>query len=211
MTATLINLETWPRRDTCALFRRFQKPHFAITARVEINALMARRARDPAFSSYLACMHAMGAALQAVPELRSRIRGETVVQHDGVRLSPTLQFEDGRLGFAYLTWQPDFAGFAAYARAEITKVIAAQKMVPGIEESDDEAYLSCMPWLDFTALDNPVLNADDSIPRLAWGRYTETAPGRWSMAVSLQAHHGLADGLHVVQFFKALQAALDGF
>ena len=56
-----------------------------------------------------------------------------------------------------------------------------------------------------------VFDADDSIPRVCWGRYTPGGGGRWSVAVALQVHHGLLDGAHVAQFFAAMQAAADQF
>ncbi|HRK41770.1 MAG TPA: CatA-like O-acetyltransferase [Gemmobacter sp.] len=211
MSATEINLATWPRREALALFRRFQKPQYSVTARIDVTALLARKAQEPGFSSYLACVHAAGAGLHAVPELCCRIRGDRVVQHDRLRLSPTLQFPDGRLGFTYLEWHPAFATFAPPARAEIDATLRRGEMEPGIEGDDAVAFLSCQPWLDFTAFDNPVFDADDTIPRVCWGRYTPEPAGRWTMAVALQVHHGMADGAHVAAFFAAMQAACAEF
>lgn len=211
MTATLIDLAHWPRRETLALFRRFQKPQYAVTARVDVTRILMRRADDESFSSYLACIHAVGAALHAVPELGLRIRGDQVAQHDRIVLSPTVQFDDGRLGFTYLDWHAEPAAFAAEARRRIEDTRAGGALKPGVDGDDGVAFLSCQPWLDFTSFDNPVLNSDDSIPRICWGRYTPEVTGRWTMAVALQIHHGLLDGVHVAAFFKALQQAADRF
>ena len=211
MTATQIDLANWPRREALTLFRRFQKPQYAVTARVDVTRILGRRADDERFSGYLACVHAIGTALHSVPELSLRIRGDTVVQHDRMILSPTLQFNDGRLGFTYLDWQPDFTAFTAQARADIGDTLATGALKPGVDGDDGVAFLSCQPWLDFTAFDNPVFDRDDSVPRVCWGKYTPEVTGRWTMAVALQVHHGLADGVHVAQFFRAMQAAADRF
>ncbi len=211
MAATEIPLADWPRRETLALFRRFQKPQYSVTARVDVTRILGRRADDEGFSGYLACIHAIGEALHAVPELACRIRGETVVRHDRVILSPTLQFGDGRLGFTYLDWQEDFAAFATQARSVIEDTLAGGALKPGVDGDDGVAFLSCQPWLDFTAFDNPVFDRDDSVPRVCWGKYTPEVTGRWTMAVAMQVHHGLADGVHVAQFFRAMQAAADRF
>lgn len=211
MTATEISLQDWPRREALALFRRFQKPQYAVTARVDVTRILSRRADDEGFSGYLACVHAIGEALHAVPELACRIRGDTVVRHDSLMLSPTLQFADGRLGFTYLNWHSDFTVFAKAARQVILDTLAGGALTPGVDGDDGVAFLSCQPWLDFTAFDNPVFERDDSIPRVCWGRYTPEITGRWTMAVALQVHHGLLDGVHVAQFFKAMQKAADRF
>lgn len=207
MQAREIPLETWSRRETFALFAQFQKPQYAITSRLDVTDLLNRCTQTGA-SSYLACIHAIGAALHAVPELSTRIRAGRVVQHDRITLSPTLQFPDGRLGFAYLDWQADRDAFTQSARANIAQALADGRQKDGISGSDGVAFLSCLPWLDFTAIDNPARDASDSIPRISWGRYTPQADGRTTMAVGIQAHHGLVDGFHLGQFFTAMQAAV---
>lgn len=211
MTATEINLDDWPRRETLALFRRFQKPQYSVTARVDVTRILARRADDERFSTYLACVHTIGAALHAVPELALRIRSDSVVRHDKMILSPTLQFPDGRLGFTYLDWQEDPEAFARDAREVIQDTLSRGAVRPGVDGDDGVAFLSCQPWLDFTAFDNPVFDRDDSIPRVCWGSYTPEVTGQWTTAVALQVHHGLMDGVHVAAFFKAMKAAVARF
>jgi chloramphenicol O-acetyltransferase type A len=206
-----VDLANWPRRETLGLFRRFEKPQFSVTSRIDVSRILARRRQSNGFSSYLACTHAAGCALHAVPELSYRIRGERLVRHETMVLSPTLQFSDGRLGFTYLDWQPDHERFAAQARATIAETLALGLLKPGVDGDDGVAFLSCQPWLDFTSFDNPVFNSDDSVPRICWGRYTPASDGSTSMAVALQVHHGLVDGYHVAQFFREMQAAADRF
>jgi chloramphenicol O-acetyltransferase type A len=210
MAATTVSLATWPRRETLALFRRFQKPQYSVTVRIDVTSILARRAEVAGFSSYLACIHAIGAALHAIPELGYRIRGDQVVTHDRMVLSPTLLFSDGRLGFTYLDWEENGSEFAEQARMTIEATLARGELKPGVDGDDGVAFLSCQPWVDFTAFDNPVFASDDCIPRVTWGRYTPEVTGRWTMPVALQVHHGLVDGIHVAQFFRALQEAADG-
>ena len=211
MAYSTINLGNWPRQESLSLFRRFQKPQYSVTSRIDVSRILARRAVDDSFSSYLACTHAIGCALHAVPELRDRIRGETVVRHDSLVLSPTLQFADGRLGFTYLDWHADPERFAIQAREMIAETLALGALKPGVDGDDGVAFLSCQPWLDFTSFDNPVFNSDDSIPRICWGRYTPAPDDRTTIAVAAQVHHGLLDGYHVAQFFLAMQEAADRF
>lgn len=204
-----VDLATWPRADAFRLFRRFAQPQYTITTRLDIRALLARRSAESGFPSYLACIHAVGAGLHQVPELGYRIRGEQVVRHARMRLSPTLQFADGRLGFAYLTHHADFTAFAPEARAAIDAALALGRMEPGVDGADDVAFLTCVPWMDFTQLDNPVFGPDDSIPRVSWGKFVTEGPFAGTMALALQTHHALLDGFHIGQFFAATQGALD--
>lgn len=42
-------------------------------------------------------------------------------------------------------------------------------------------------------------NRDDSVPRVAWGRYTDTG-GRKVLHISVEVNHRLVDGWHIGQF-----------
>ena len=53
-------------------------------------------------------------------------------------------------------------------------------------------------------MQQPLLEGLDAIPRIIWGR-AWSQEGELGLDVSLQAHHGLADGLHAESFFRALQ------
>jgi len=50
---------------------------------------------------------------------------------------------------------------------------------------------------------------DQCIPRVSWGRFVANQQGRQSMAITIEVHHVLVDGLHVGGFFAAGQGALD--
>ncbi len=76
---------------------------------------------------------------------------------------------------------------------------------------DDVVYLSCLPWLDFTSINNAIPDADDCIPRISWGKFVEDERGRWSMAVAVEVHHALIDGEHIAAFLSAAQGRLRAF
>ena len=204
-----VDLGAWARADQFRFFRTYAKPHYAITSRLDVTRLLTGRKAAGA-SPYRACLHAIGSGLHGVPELLLRFRGTTVLRFDRVDLSMTVPTPDGGFNYAYVPFDPDPAAFDAEARARI-----AAASVPGpLDANDgsrlDVAYLSCLPWLDYTALDNALPGPDDCIPRVSWGRFTEGPGGRWTMAMTLQVHHALVDGLHVGGFFAEVQRALDG-
>ena len=86
-----IDLATWPRADQYRLFRSYDRPHYAITSRLDVTPLMG--VAD--LSKYRACLYAIGAGIAAVPELRMRFRGDQVVLHDTVELSMTVPLGSG--------------------------------------------------------------------------------------------------------------------
>jgi len=209
MTGRPVDLATWPRAETFRFFRAFERPHFSVTARLDVSRLMAAKA-DSGTSLFRACLWALGAGLNAAPELRTRFRGDTIVVHDRVALSPTVSMPDGGFRFAYLPWLPDWPAFDCEAERLISAVRAGGALDPNTDPLAPVAYLSCMPWVDFTALTNALPGAADCVPRVAWGRIVPKDDG-FDMAAAIELHHAVADGRHAGTFFEAAAAALGEF
>ena len=207
MTQHIIDLATWPRAAQFHFFRTYEQPHYATTSRIDVTHLMTLKKQG--VSPYRACLYAIGAGLHAVPELCMRFSGERVVQYDIITLSMTVPTAKGSFGYAYVPYDPNFATFDQNAQALIDAVAAGDVLDANSGARDDLAYLSCMPWLDYTAINNALPGADDCIPRVTWGKFVEH-DGRWDMAMSIEVHHALADGQHVGAFFAAVQKALAG-
>jgi chloramphenicol O-acetyltransferase type A len=202
-----IDLASWPSADQFRFFRTYGRPHYAITSRVDVTGLLTRgKARG--LSTYRAAIHAIGAGIHAVPELCMRFRGDLVVRHDRVALSMTVPTDDGSFRYAYVPWQADFGAFDPVC-AGLIQAAKDGDLNANTGQRDDVAYLSCLPWMDYTALDNALPGPDDCIPRVSWGRWTEGAPGRWQVAMTLQVHHALVDGAQVGAWFAAVQQAFD--
>ncbi len=208
MGGTRIDLETWDRAETFRFFRRFAQPHFSITSRVDVTSLMAAKDKGRV-SVFRACLWAIGTGANACPELRTRFRGEAVTLFDRIDVSPVVSMPDGSFRFAYVPWSPDWDTFDAKAAAIIDDVRSGTGLNPD-EGGDGVAYLSALPWMDFTSLSNAVPNTDDPIPRLAWGKIVPKDVG-FDMAVGIELHHAIADGRHAGIFFEACQAAFDSF
>jgi chloramphenicol O-acetyltransferase type A len=211
MSFTEIDMATWPRANQFRLFRGYAKPHFATTVRLCVTALLTSgKARD--VSPYRACLYAIGAGIDAVPELRTRFSpDDSLRQHDRVGLSMTVPTADGGFNFGYVFYEADFARFDRAAAAELEAAANAQTFQANDGVREDVVYLSCLPWIDYTAINNAISGPDDCIPRVSWGKFTQDDAGRWRMPMTLEVHHAIADGAHVGAYFNAVQAALDQF
>ncbi|MCI5074961.1 chloramphenicol acetyltransferase [Oricola sp.] len=203
-----IDLTTWPRAEAFRFFRTFQRPQYSITSRLDVTRLVTEL-KPAGVSAYRACIYAIGVGIHAVPELRTRFRGDTVVEHDRVALSMTVPLANGGFTYGYVPFDPDWRVFDPSCAAEIAQ--AAERGDLGANEGfrDDVAYLSCLPWLDFTNLTNAMPGPDDCIPRVSWGKFTEDGWGRHSVAMTIEAHHALVDGRHLGLYFEAAQEAVN--
>lgn len=209
MAETRVDLATWPRAAQFRWFRAYERPHYATTSRLDVSQLM-ETCKPAGVSVYRGCLYAIGAGLHAVPELRMRFRGDDVVIHDAVALSMTVPTQAGSFNYAYVPYLPEFSAFDAQAARLIADAATREDLDPNDGSLDGVAYLSCMPWLDYTAINNAMPHKDDCIPRVSWGKIVQEPDGRWCMAMTLEVHHSLVDGAQVGAYFAATQGALDG-
>ncbi|KJS11192.1 MAG: chloramphenicol acetyltransferase [Hoeflea sp. BRH_c9] len=205
-----VDLESWSRSGQFELFRTYDRPHFATTARVDVTALMTR-AKPRGVSPFRAFIFAIGAGVHAVPALKMRFIGNRVLEYNSISLSATVPRAGDSFGYCYIPYCDDWIRFDESCKAIIEETAKGADLGANTGERHDLAYLSCLPWLDFTALDNALPGPDDCIPRFSWGKFIKAPDGSWSCAVAVQVHHALVDGLQVGQFFQAAQASLDRF
>jgi chloramphenicol O-acetyltransferase type A len=202
-----LDLDAWPRRASFDFFRTFDKPYFNVCTRLDLTALVALKARLPGGLS-LACHHLVLALANQIEPFRYRLEGGRVRVLDAVHASMTVLRADESIAFAYLDWDPDFARFAAAAAPVVAAVQRGDVAFdPGL---DDSAHLhfTTLPWIDFTSFSHARnWGREDSIPKFAFGRLQREGE-RWTMAMSVEVHHALMDGLHVGRLVQALEARL---
>lgn len=209
MSETEIDLPTWDRRTHYEMYRAVDFPHFSLTAPLIVTDMLAT-AREKKLSLFNAMLFCVMRAANAIPEFRTRFRGETVVRHDIVHPSFTVPIEGDRFAFCHAGYHEDWPTFDATCRAAIETASKQATLDSETEGEDQWIYLSCLPWLDFSSMTHPLVNRNDCIPRIAWGKIIEEeACAR--ISVNLQAHHAVMDGLHAARFFEKIQKNLDAF
>ncbi|MEH6631708.1 MAG: CatA-like O-acetyltransferase [Halopseudomonas aestusnigri] len=215
----LIDLKSWPRRSQYDLFKGFATPHVSITARVDATGIM-RAKKDNAVAPFNAMLFCIMSAINTVPELRTRFRKDvneepSVIEHVLIHPSVTVPIEDDRFAFCEIPYVADWTEFNNNCESAILAAKSQIKLTENTIDTDHWVFMSCLPWLDFTEMKHPLKGPEDCIPRLAWGKFTSNGTGTtckdstidetWYVSVNLTAHHALADGLHIAQFFKNLE------
>lgn len=200
----------WPRRVTFEHFRHFDRPHFGVCTRLDVGALLTAKAALGAGGLTIAYHHAALHAANEVEAMRMRLAGDEVRVHEAVYGSTTVLLGDESITFASLAWHRDFAAF----HADASRALAAARRgeTPLDPGADDDAlvHFTVLPWFDFTSFTHARPRAGgDSIPKIAFGRIVAGADGRHTMAVAVEVHHALVDGLHVGRFVQAMQRRLD--
>lgn len=202
-----INLSTWPRRSHLKLFESYAMPYTSLVAPVRATELHSF-AKSEGLGLFRPILWAVSTAANAVPELRQRIRGAEVVEHEVVHPSYTTMSKAELFNYCTVPHRAEPRSFFAEVDAENARVEGETDLVPDAPGRDDLLFVSSIPWRSFTALTHPVpLNPADSYPRITWGRAEPDAQGQVSLSLGIMAHHGLVDGVHMARFFEAFEAA----
>ena len=134
-----------------------------------------------------------------------------VAEYDRCPSSHTVALPDGTYCYCRLEADRPFGEFLPYAAAEQARVKEAPSLEDG-EDGESLFFVSCVPWLSYTALTQPTPTPADSNPRITWGRW-HRQEGRTLLPMTLLANHALVDGIHIARFYEGLDreiAALCG-
>lgn len=206
----LIDLDSWPRRALFEHFLQYNRPFSSLCVRVDVTPLMTycRASGDSRFGVML---HAVMTALNATGPLKQRLINGQPYELELIHPSFTALDERSQsFNFCladHTSALPAFLANVAQAKLKGQQLSQQGRLFTDEDHRPDLAYVTCLPWLDFTSLEHAYSGqSDDFIPRVAWGKICTSAEGQAQVSVSLTAHHAFVDGLHIAQFFGALDA-----
>ncbi|MBN2044292.1 MAG: chloramphenicol acetyltransferase [Anaerolineales bacterium] len=202
-----IDLETWPRRNHFKLFQTMDYPHFNLSANVDITAFRPYLKKQNV-SFTIGVMYLIARVANNIPEFRTRIRGDKVVEHEVVHPSTTILTDDDLFTYCSVRYSPDFAVFTAEANKRIAEVREHPKL-DDEDWADTLLFMTSLPWVSFTGMMHPLnMSPLDSVPRFAWGKFFNQGE-QLKLPFNVQGHHGMMDGVHIGRFFEQFQQALD--
>lgn len=204
-----LDVNNWKRREHFHFLSNMANPFFRIVTEVDCTSCY-EQAKLEGVSFFARYMHESMVAVNAVEELRYRIVDGRVLVFDAVHVGTTIARSDGTFGFAHFDFDADFELFNKALQKEIQAVQESSGL--RLQNGDLGADLirhSTFPWSSFSGLLHPT-NHDksDSIPKITFGKAT-LKEGKRMLPVSIEAHHGLLDGLHLAQYLELFQEQLN--
>ncbi len=200
------------REQHIDFFRHLDWPYVGLCAEVDVSQFL-QNCHTSEISSYLGLVHIIMGICHDTPWLRCRIKGSEIISHTHLHAGITIKGMDQQVRFLWLPWQSDRHAFFLQARRAIEETKTSTTLFNGgmtEQNQDDVVYLSCLPWLRFTSICQPVpIKQPDSIPRIVWGKYTHSGD-TITMPLAIQTHHALADGFHLCEFYRVVQNRIDG-
>ena len=208
MSIKQIQFASQHRRNHFEFFNHMDQPHFCVCADVDITHTLAhiKQHQLPFMPTIVYCVSDVA---NRIPELRWRIRGDQVVEHDVVHPSFAVATDEADVfSFCEVKFRRPHEAFRA-AAAERMQLMRTNPVFEDDSSRDDYLFLSSLPWVTFTSIQHAMhYHPCDSVPRIIWGKFHKQGEAVL-MPVSIQAHHAVVDGRHAGQFYDALQKGLD--
>ena len=201
-----VDLASWPRREIFEFFSPISNPFYAVSFRLDVTKLRAFT-KTRGLSLYHSLIRLCTRAMERVEAFSYAIAGDKVVRLSSRRPSFThLPKDSEQFQIVTLPCEGSLEDFCAAAKE---KAESQDFFIDLKDEGIDMIFFSCLPWLDVTGLTNERnQDADDAVPRIAWGKYVEEN-GRWMLGMSLEVNHRFIDGLHIGLFAKELEKLME--
>lgn len=203
-----IDINDWARKVPYENFIKYSDPIFSISARLDVTSICEQCAAEKT-SFFANMLYVVSYVMNITEEFRLRLRDGEVVCFDAVDPNYIVMTEDGVIVTCRTEYTEDHTEFYARVRADIDRMKRAGTRNKSFNVSGENNcfYVSCLPWLDFTAVSNPYNLTDPdncSIPRVTWGKFVDEN-GRKKMTLDIAAHHALLDGEPVCRVFNTIQ------
>ncbi len=203
----IIDLENHPRKSHFEYFGSLAYPYMGMTANVDVtNAI--RFAKEQGGSSFHAVLWLVSQAANAVPELRQRIENGQLVEYDHCNLGHTVALPDRTFCNCTTDCRRSIEEFLPYAKKQQEEAMQHPGFVNQEEDESGMIFTSCVPWVQFTHVVQPVPIPADSNPRIVMGKYFKDGE-KTMMPLHIQCNHAMVDGWHVGEFYRIFQELAD--
>jgi chloramphenicol O-acetyltransferase type A len=200
-----IDLYSWDRREIYDFFSPLAQPWYTVSFRLDVGGLY-RYAKANGLSFYYAMCYLVTQAVNGTEAFLYTIRGGEVLLLDRREPSFTVRRADEK--YFRIVTMPCRDSLAEFCREAAEREGAQDAFIDPKSESDALLYLSCLPWVDLTALTNERGDdRDDAIPRIAWGKFVEEG-GRLMLGMSVEVNHRFVDGADIGAFVGRLEKKL---
>lgn len=208
-----IDVESWNRRVTYEWFRSFSNPCYGVTVDMDVTELVAfAKEKGRSFFSCMAWIVTEG--LNEIDELRMRMLDGRPIVYDRIRASYTVMTDAGVFVNCRHPMGDTMAQFCAVSRETIDRLKHGAAAMPedgyNPENTWDEIYLTCVPWLTVSGMSHPIPDdpGSQSVPRVCFDRWREEN-GRKKIHLNLTVSHVFVDGYPLSRAFEAIQKRLD--
>lgn len=208
---TPIDIENWDRKEIFELFSNFSNPYYMVTFKQDVTKIYEYSKKENV-SFYYLMIYLISKSLNSIKNFHYVVRNGIPYYREDDRWPSFTDIKKDSEIFKYITLpcSDDIHTFSE----KIKKCNESQNCLLNMEaEGDNLIYISCIPWVDATAITNAIDTSDRSfmdtnIPMFSWGKYTEEN-GKKTLCISVEVNHRFIDGLHIGKFSEKLNSLIN--
>ena len=197
-----LSVNEWKRKEIFEFFSGVSNPFFSVTFNVDVTNVYAF-AKQNGVSFYYVMTYLVTKAINSVEAFRYALTdGELCLLDERIPSFTDLKKDSECFHIVTMPCDGDILDFCRKAkeRSETQTVFLSPE-----KEGADLIYISCLPWVELTALTNERdFDPDDAVPRIAWGKFHER-DGRKILGMSMGLNHRFTDGVHIGLFSTELE------
>ena len=206
-----IDLDAWNRKKQFTWFNSFSNPTYSINKEIDVTDLVNYVKKEK--KSFFVCfLYILTKGLNSVPEMRIRYVKDKIIMYDDINPAYTVMTEAGTFENVCSKNNNNFHKFYDTVKHDVDEAKIQTKVKDTYNDSNlfDEYYITCLPWIDFTAITHPIPDDKESlsVPRICFGKY-QLINGRYKMMLNITVSHAFVDGYPLSQVFINIEDYLN--
>jgi chloramphenicol O-acetyltransferase type A len=205
----IIEIKNWKRKDYFEFYSKYDEPFWGVVSEIDCTVAYETAKRNN-ISFFLYYLYRSTKAINMIEEFKYRIRDNEVILFDKVHSASTIGRDDESFGYSFIEYNSDFKIFESTAKIEIERINNSKGL--SLNENSgrlDVIHYSTLPWTKFSGLTHARnFKHTDSVPKIVFGKCYNNG-NKSMMNVSVNAHHGFADGLHAAKYLKLFQELMN--
>lgn len=208
-----IDFNKWKRKDSFDFFSKYSNPTVQITTKISLKNFVEfvklnRLSFNASFG--FCCLK----AVNLINEFHYTIIDNLLFKSKSISTSFTVLDKSNSIQYTNNIEYIDDIFIFNNIYAKEKETLLQDPNLYNISHKDKSksnvVYMTCLPWITFESVINPIADSKDCVPRICWGKYYFDKKDCF-IDVSLQVHHGLMDGKQMCDFFIILQNIIEEY
>lgn len=200
------------RLNTYTWFKSFSNSTYGVNVKLDVTKLV-KLTKERNESFFINILFIIMKGLNNTPELRMRLIDDKPYIFDDINPAFTVMTKAGAFENVRFENTNNYKEFYKIAKELIDETKNKEKLIKNDYNPDNtfnEYYITCTPWLDFVSLTHPIPDdkSSQTVPRVCWGKYTDNN-GKYELTLNITVSHIFVDGYPLSQTFAKIQELLD--
>lgn len=190
-------------------FSTFSNPCYGFDVKMDVTNLV-NYTKKTNTSFFINTLYLVTKGLSMIEEMRLRLVNNEIRLYEKINPSFTVMTKSGVFENCNFEYEESYFAFYKKAKDLIENAKQQETVKDTYNESTnfDEYYITCIPWLSFESMSNPLPDNNlesSSVPRICWDKY-KIEGNKITMTLNITVSHAFVDGYPLSQAFNTIQS-----